>query len=519
MMKSPVETLPKTVFSAEQTRELDRIAIQEYGIPGFELMRRAANFSLEQLLATWPNTKMVIALCGKGNNAGDAYLVAMLAKLKGLEAQCIHFVAPNTLSGDAKSAYEQCHETEVHIAAYNYDTFRILLEKQTSDCIIVDGLFGTGLNRDLDANYADAIELSNTVRREKSNIHTISLDIPSGLSANTGRIFNACIEADLTTTFIANKIGLMTGVGRHYSGQIAFHDLNLIEGIFSEVPSSLHLPKITELLEVLPAREQHTHKGKQGRALLVGGNKGFGGAILIASQACARVGAGLTSVITHEDYLNSVILHQPEVMAHTYNPIESNTLFEMADVIAIGPGLGKDEWAERLLKRTLNENCFKVLDADALNILAENPILIESLDTNTLITPHPGEAARLLDCSTTDIEEDRIKAIKALRAKLNCHVTLKGSGTLITHPNTDLITVCRYGNPGMAAGGMGDALTGIAAALIAQTYQNQSSINDVIELAVCLHSHAADEEAAAHGERGLLASDLADRARHILNRK
>ncbi|WP_197469070.1 ADP/ATP-dependent (S)-NAD(P)H-hydrate dehydratase, partial [Oleiphilus sp. HI0125] len=111
---------------------------------------------------------------------------------------------------------------------------------------------------------------------------------------------------------------------------------------------------------------------------LVGGNKGFGGAILIASQACARVGAGLTSVITHEDYLNSVILHQPEVMAHTYNPIESNTLFEMADVIAIGPGLGKDEWAERLLKRTLNENCFKVLDADALNILAENPILIES---------------------------------------------------------------------------------------------------------------------------------------------
>ncbi|KZZ48442.1 hypothetical protein A3758_01685 [Oleiphilus sp. HI0118] len=532
-MRFDIEHIPNTLYLADQVRELDRIAIQEYGIAGFELMSKAARFAFHAMIRFWPKTENILVLCGAGNNAGDGYVLASIAKKKGLSVQVVALSGPAKLTGDAQTAYQDCVRAQTPISLFEelkQGGFSKQLNALPKDSVIVDAIFGTGLCRPVSGDHLKVIQSVNAKNEQalhaeeidSTGIKILAIDIPSGLSANTGQVLGACLKADLTATFIGNKLGLMTGKGRHYSGTLVFDDLDVPATAYEGIEATAFCPQLGKLRSALGPRTMHSHKGKQGRALLIGGNTGFAGAILLASQACARTGAGLTSVITKAEHCSSVVLNQPEIMAHSATSPDAPELFACADVIGIGPGLGQDAWAYQLLEKSLKQNGFKVLDADALNLLAKHPELSALIDDQTVLTPHPGEAARLLETSAAEIERDRLSSVRALQKTFGCHIILKGSGTLIAHPHSlsePEISLSRYGNPGMASGGMGDTLTGILCAIIAQmaNANTPKSTSRAIELAVCLHSAAADIEANQHGERGLLASDLPNTARTLLN--
>jgi ADP-dependent NAD(P)H-hydrate dehydratase / NAD(P)H-hydrate epimerase len=509
---------PSEVYLANEVRELDRVAIEEYGIAGIELMERASRFALHTLLKFWPKTEHIAVLCGAGNNAGDGYLLAALAKKRNIDCVCYYLSDPSLLKGDAKTAFEMSKAQHVKIVPFNpHASFSET--NLGANAVIVDALLGTGLNRAVSSEYIQAIEACNA-----SSLPVLAIDIPSGLSANTGKPQGIAIEADITATFIGNKLGLMTGEGRQYSGAIIFDSLKLPCEVRKHVRPSIHCLNLSELLERLPKRARNSHKGKHGHTLLIGGNEGFGGAIILATQAAARMGGGLLSVITRPANSASVLQGTPEAMTHAVTEPElASTVINKATVIGIGPGLGKDKWAETLLKFALESNSFLVIDADALNMIAANPALKHQLKQRSLtqtqgshlITPHPGEAARLLNSDTHTIENDRLEAVKKLQNDFGGHALLKGSGTLIAHPSGKL-SVNPYGNPGMASGGMGDTLTGIIAGLMSNFQGLDTEL--LCELACCLHACAADMEANENGELGMLASDLPKHARRLLNK-
>lgn len=535
-MNQSIDNLPNAVFLGDQTRELDRIAIQEYGIPGFELMSKAARFTFHAIIKKWPEAGHLIILCGAANNAGDGYFVASLAAKRGYKVDCIALTDPSKLKNDAALAVRSCNDTSVVITHFERDKVKKIIDSATpsKEFVLVDALLGTGLSREVKGNYLEVITLAN--KAHKSGLPVIAIDIPSGLDTNTGLTHGVAIEADITATFIGNKLGLMTGKGRHHCGEIVFSKLEIPDEVYRQVPPNIYSPTLSSQLSKLPSRAAFSYKGNNGRALLLGGTYGFAGAVLIAAQACARVGSGLTSVITQPEHCLALIQTQPEVMAHTDTSPFAEDLFTQANVIAIGPGLGQDIWAYSLLEKALTTDSFLILDADALNLIAKHETLSKHIGRRTLLTPHPGEAARLLNCSVKEIESDRLASVHALQQRFGCHVLLKGSGTLVAHPSLLISTrqneqpqeppnvmLCRYGNPGMASGGMGDALTGILAGLIAQFHHSvdddQPTIHEVIELAVNLHAAAADQQAFKKGMRGCLASDLHLSARALLNER
>jgi NAD(P)H-hydrate epimerase len=514
---------PSELYLANEVRELDRVAIDEHGIPGIELMERASRFALHALLKRWPETRHIAVLCGAGNNAGDGYFLAALAQKRNIHCHCYYLSDPSSLKGDAHTAYNLSKTQNVRIECFTPNASFVEIIS-LNNVVVVDALLGTGLNRAVSSDYTQAIEECNAC-----NLPVLAIDIPSGLSANTGKPQGIAVNADLTTTFIGNKLGLMTGEGRQYSGDICFSTLELPNEVSVKVKPSASCLKLESLLAKLPTRARDSHKGKHGHTLLIGGNEGFGGAIALATQAAARMGVGLLSVITHPSNSNNVLQRTPEAMTHAFGePDKARNLIELiekANVIAIGPGLTQDDWATNLLAQTLESDAFLVLDADALNLIALDPKLHTRLSIRNnrhIMTPHPGEAARLLNCSSKDIESDRLGAVLTLQAKFGGHALLKGSGTLIAHPS-GTIFLNPYGNPGMACGGMGDTLTGMLAGLISsygsyRTDSNSLDAETLCKLACCLHACAADAEAMENGEVGMLASDLPQRARRILNK-
>lgn len=513
----------KHIYLAEQVRELDRIAINEHGIPSYALMTKAGRFAFDRALKQWPDTQGFIVLCGMGNNAGDGYVFAQFAQAKGIPVTCITFGDCDALKGDAKRAHDEANKLKIHITPYTYDTLEAhvnidVIDDDLKSIVIVDALFGTGLTREVNGIYKDAIAHANALGAKGCRI--LALDIPSGLSTNTGIPLGCAITADLTTTFIGHKLGLVTGQGKQHSGLVELSELEIPSSLFSRFHNTqtehrIYSLDIASQLNALPKRLAHAHKGDNGRSVLVGGNYGFAGAIMIAAQACARLGAGLNAVLTRPEHCPSIVLMQPEIMAHTGLDSEStSTILSSADVIGIGPGLAQDEWARSWLERIKQTDASIVFDADALNLIADNTHLATKSDHH-VFTPHPGEAARLLACTTADLEANRLDAVRKLQQKLGGHIVLKGAGTLVAHPNGEVM-VCEYGNPGMASGGMGDALTGMLCALIAQ-FNQTLPLNQIVDLAVNLHAYAADREALNEGERGLLASDLCHQARQLLN--
>jgi len=484
------------LYSAAAVRELDRRAIEVHGVSGYTLMQRAAAMAWTALSDRWPQSRVIAVVCGSGNNGGDGYEIARLASAAGRRVRVFE-IDDLQRQGDAATARAAwLHQGGV--------------ERFGVDCldgveIIVDALFGIGLSRAPQGAARDAIEAINAAHA--AGIGVLSVDIPSGLMADSGAMPGVAVEADLTVTFIGRKFGLHTAQGPAQTGRVLLDTLELPDELYESLPSIASLMDRDALRSWLPPRRRTAHKGSNGHVLLVGGDHGMAGAILIAARAALRAGAGLVTVATHGEHVPVLVAAQPEIMFRSVETAEAlQALMSRADVLAIGPGLGQTSWSRSLFDVACAASRPLVVDADALNLLAEAGLHRD----DWVLTPHPGEAGRLLGISTAAVQADRATATAGLRKRYGGVAVLKGAGSLV---QGEQVRVCPYGNPGMAAGGMGDALTGVVAAFIAQGLD----LEDATAAAVMTHAMAGDLAAQRGGERGLAASDLIEALREVVN--
>ncbi len=484
-----IQPIPYALYRAAQVRALDRCAIDHHGIAAAELMRRAGRGAFELLRARWPQARRVLVLAGAGNNGGDGYVLAAEALAAGLDVRLLTLGDHTRLS--AASAAAAAHFAEQGGVA---EPFRRLPGDVD---VIVDALLGTGLTRAPSGPWAAAIDAVNASRAP-----VLALDLPSGLDADTGRILGVAVRAAVTMSFIALKRGCFTASGPAYCGVVHFDGLAVPPAIYAREVLSARRVDWRKERELLAPRAADAHKGTAGHVLVVGGAPGTSGAARLSGEAALRAGAGLVSVATHPAHAALLNLSRPELMVQAVRAADSLVqAAARADVIAVGPGLGRDAWGRALFEAVLTLERPLVVDADALNLLARAPRRREQW----ILTPHPGEAARLLDQDVADIERDRFAAAAALQARYGGAVVLKGAGSIIHGPGQRPPAVCSDGNPAMASAGMGDALTGIIAALWAQAPALDPQ--QVATAGVCLHA-AAGDRAAGGADRGLLAGDL-----------
>ena len=484
-----VTDLPLSLYSAAQSRELDRLAIALNEDSAYALMYRAAESAYRVLKEQWPEAQQLLVLCGPGNNGGDGYLLATLAHNDGKQVNLL--VAGNQPSSEeAQCAAQQWHNCDVETISYEQ-----LQEALANADVVVDALTGTGLKRDLKDEWAELVSAIN-----HSSLPVLALDIPSGLDADTGAVRGIAIQASVTISFICLKKGQYTASGPDYCGYLILDDLGLPEKIYQQVAADCELIDAQELKKHLPPRKQASHKGTHGHVLIIGGDHGMAGAVTLAAEAALRSGAGLVSVATRGEHSLLINARNPEIMCHGIDsPDQLQPLLRRADVVAIGPGLGESEWAKNILAEVMATQLYLIVDADALKLLKANPVK----RGRWILTPHPGEAGVLLGSQAAKIQQDRFAALKDISERYQCVTVLKGNGTLVQAVADDHVYVCKQGNPGMASGGMGDVLTGVIAALVAQGL----SLSAAARLGVYIHANAADMAAMA-GERGMLASDL-----------
>jgi len=494
------QELPRDLYRAAQLRALDHCAINEFGIPGFQLMRRAGQFAFKQLVRRWPDAKRISIWCGAGNNGGDGYLVAGLAQQRGLSVQLVLMGDEQKLTGDAALACQWAHGCGVKFTRYQNSV-------NIDADVVVDALLGTGLDQAVRAPFDQAIADIND-----SQVPVMSLDTPSGICSDTGCMLGVAVQAEMTVTFIALKQGLFTGKGPECCGDIVFDDLAVPEEVYArQEPAAIRLD--AELLKgVFTPRSRDAYKGDFGHVLVVGGNHGLGGAVIMAAQAAGRVGAGLVSVATRPEHVSALLARCPEVMAQGIaGGDELRTLLVGKTIVVVGPGLGADDWARELLAVVLEASLPLLVDADALNLIATAD---DKSRESWIMTPHPGEAARLLQCSVADIQADRFAAARAIQLRYGGVVLLKGVGSLVVGSVAEPVVLCDGGNPGMASGGMGDVLSGIVGGLLAQGF----SLDRAVHVGMLLHVEAADRAAVA-GERGMQATDLLPYLRELVNQK
>ena len=489
--------LPTDIYSVATVREIDRTAIQEKGVPGYTLMTRAGTFSVRETLAAFPDARHWQVLCGPGNNAGDGYVLARLAANAGISVSVVAVSKPSALVGDAATAYADFAAAGGRVSAWAGGI-------DPAATLIVDALLGSGLIRDIGGDFAAAVGAINA-----AGIPIVALDIPTGLNGDTGAVMGDAVHADLTVTFVGLKQGLFLGRGSAYRGELRFSGLEIDPSCYVAKPVELRRISAEGTASMLPRRSRTAHKGDFGHVLVIGGGVGMPGAVILCGEAALRAGAGRVSVATDASHAVAVVNDRPELMARgVSSAADIEPLLSNSEVIAVGPGLGRSEWANGLMQKIQQAKHRSVWDADALNWLAENPNRCE----NRVITPHPGEAATLLGVSTADIQADRRAAVEELQQQYGGVAVLKGAGSLIKSEQ-GVPWISTSGNPGMAAPGMGDVLTGIIAALLGQGL----SLEDAATTGVEIHAQVGDL-AALNGERGMLASDLLAELRNVVNR-
>lgn len=495
------------VWTPESVRTLDRTATRAFAITGYQLMTRAAEAVCAAVSASWPQARRWVVLCGGGNNGGDGYVIARLARRAGLEVRVCALVDPAELSGDAATAWR-----DFGVAGGALTPFAP--EVLTEADLVIDAILGIGLTRPVTGAILRAIETVNGAR-----VPVVAVDIPSGLDATTGLPLGAAVRADLTITFVGRKLGLYLGEGRAYAGRVEFADLGIPRAVVASAglagQARMRLFTAGDLARVLPRRSATAHKGNFGHVLVVGGNHGMSGAVRLAGEAALRAGAGLVSVATRPAQAALLPLVRPELMCHGIDePADLAPLLARATVVALGPGLGQDDWARKLLAAVLATPLPLVVDADALNLLAARPLQ----RPNWILTPHPGEAGRLLGSSSADVQHDRLGALHALHHRYGGTIVLKGSGTLIGGAGAPP-WLNTSGNAGMATAGMGDVLTGVIAGLFAQAAAVLHGPEFDAELAAAatfVHGAAGDAAARA-GQRGVVAGDLLMNLQSCLN--
>lgn len=487
----------RPLYLAEQVRELERRAIAAEAHE-LALMQRAGEAAYDTLRARWPRLEKLSVLCGGGNNGGDGYVVATLAARDGIAVQLITLTPTARLAGSAQQA--QALSQAAGLAAVDWHADMVL-----EGDVLIDALLGTGTHGAPRAPFDEVIQHMNA-----SNKPILSIDVPSGIDADTGFVEGPAVRAALTVTFVADKLGLHTGAALDHVGDIVYARLGVDIASHTDVAPIAWRHTRHDIDVALQPRLPNSHKGSHGHVLVVAGASGMGGAALMTSEMVARVGAGKVSLATDPAHVTASLTRFPEIMAHGVRGVpDLAALVDAADCIAVGPGIGSDAWGQAALKCVLDAGKPCVVDADGLNLLADDQGGRRRDDW--ILTPHPGEAARLLGWSTGDVQRDRRAAVTALQTRFGGVVVLKGAGTLVFDGGT--LSLCPFGNPGMASGGMGDSLTGIIAGLMGQV----ESLATAARIGVVVHALAADAAGQAGGERGLLASDLASYARRLAN--
>lgn len=489
--------IDKRIYTPARVREMDRTAIEDEGIEGYVLMCRAGTAAFADIRERFPGARHWLVVCGAGNNAGDGYVIARLALKAGIDVTTAALTDPQQLRGDALRAWQNFQAAGGGTVPFD----PALLSPAD---VVIDALLGTGIDRPVAGAYRDAIE--SIVR---AALPVVAIDMPSGLNGETGAVMGSAIRAALTVTFVGLKQGFYLGAGPDHVGAILCHDLGIPPDAVAGIEPALRRFATDDLATLLPPRQATDHKGHFGHVLIVGGNRGMGGAARLAGEAALRSGAGRVSIAAHRDVIAFVAAGRPELMVRGIDsPAGLDDLVARASVVALGPGLGQDDWSRGLLERVMTLTQPKVLDADALNLLATAPRRRD----DWILTPHPGEAATLLGRSTTAVQADRLGAVQELVARYGGVVVLKGHATLIGAEGVVPFLVDR-GNPGMATAGMGDVLTGIVAGLLAQR-PGQT----LAAAAAAAFAHAvAGDRAAVHGQRGLIAGDLFAELRSVLN--
>lgn len=490
-------SLAHKLYRADQVRDNEKGAAEQSGCDMYTLMLRAGKCVFEQCQLQLPNSDHFLVLVGHGNNAGDGYIAACEAKNAGKQVVVCAVEPARELSGDALRAQQSWLSTGGTVNAFDAD----FIDKAE---VIIDALLGTGTNSAIRTEYATIIDAVNG-----SDKPVVSIDIPSGLEANTGQSMGRCIQADITVTFVGIKPGLTTGAGKQSCGKLVFDDLGIGKAFIGLARSSATIIELENFAQMAP-RAIHSHKGSYGRLLCIGGNKGTAGAIRLAGEAALRSGTGLVKVYAHEDSKIQINAGRPELMVITDSLEQA---LEWATCVVIGPGLGQDDWSQNAFDKTLQfcqtHNKPIVIDADALNLLSRYSGTFNMKEC--VLTPHTGEAARLANMSVEEVEADRFNAARQLAQRYHATCLLKGAGSIID--NETHAWVCRHGNPGMATAGMGDVLSGVLGALLAQALPAQLAC----KYGVCLHARAGDVLAEQFGQRGLLASDLFDAVRALIN--
>jgi NAD(P)H-hydrate epimerase len=501
--------LAHKIVSSEQVKTKEPKAANIAGCSMFELMQRAGEAAFQTLRKEWPKAQNIIVVAGNGNNAGDGYVLAKLALNWGMAVIVVCQDPKRSLQGDAKQAqldWQNMGGETQQFTEQNYAQFDV----------IVDALLGTGVNGEVNSIFQPVIKEIN-----KSSIPVLSIDLPSGMHANTGQALPICVGADVTVTFIAIKPGLVSGAGKEFCGKLNFADLAVGTEFFSIANSETQLVD-WQMLQPLKARPTNGNKGSFGKLLCIGGNQGMPGAIRLTAESALRCGVGLVKVYCHESSSLAISTGRPEIMLD-HKDLEA--ALHWCTHIVIGPGLGQDDWAHQQFSRlfahlklhpkplVIDADGLNLLatmqdDADLLNILAQLPALV--------LTPHPGEASRLLQCNIAKIENNRYLNSTNIAHKYTSICVLKGAGTIIQtdDPNQEPQSwVCKGGNPGMATAGMGDLLTGVIGAFLAQGFTAQQAA----VYGVCAHAEAGDRIALQFGQRGMIASDLLQPLRAIVN--
>jgi len=516
---------------AAQVRAADTALIGA-GIAGYELMCRAARGALRELQARWPVARDLLIVCGAGNNGGDGYALARLALARGLSPRVIAVTPLERLRGDAARAAAECVAAGVPVLACvgRGATLAEIFVREYARCdVLIDALLGIGL---IDAVRGDAAVIIKLINATQSGVQkggaltvrrpVVALDVPSGLCADTGKVQGDAVRADLTVTFILHKTGLFLEQGPVCTGALVLDDLDANPQI---VANAAGLPVLrtlepSRMRRALSPRARAAHKGEAGHVLVIGGGAGMPGAARLAGEAALRAGAGRVTVLCHASSAVPIAAGCPELMVRAIGPAVAEVgdtddhkeivgLVAAVDVLAIGPGLGQTLWARRVFTLAMAAAHAAarptIIDADALNLLADDSAGERwEFPRDCVLTPHPGEAGRLLGITASAVQADRLGALQALRERYPATIVLKGAGSLVSDHQADRPPwLCTAGNPAMAAPGMGDVLTGVIAALLGQGL----AAAEAAQIGVLWHALAGDA-AAAGVDRGLLAGEV-----------
>lgn len=503
------------VVTAEIMQTLDRRTIDEAGIPGMVLMENAGRGVVREILASYPEILKgkVAILAGSGNNGGDGYVIARYLMNRGVYVKVFLMTEQDRIKGDARSNLDILLKMDASIVEVkDLDVWKTMLPELEGYGLIVDAIFGTGLRSDVMGLVREVICDIN-----RFHIPRVAVDLPSGLHANTGDVLGACVKAERTITFALPKRGLLIYPGADFVGRLKVVDIGIPSYIVDNEKIADHLLRFENVSQFIKAREPNSHKGDYGHVLIVAGSRGKTGAAALCCQAAARMGAGLVTLAIPES-LNPIMEEKlTEVMTeplaeetpgflgiNSFETIEK--LMEGKTVLALGPGISNHEATVKLAHRIVEESTIPlVIDADGINALSFDKGPLKRAKVPVVLTPHPGEMARLVGLTSKEVQKDRVSIARDFSQTHGCYLVLKGMRSLIAEPEGDVF-INPTGNAGMASGGMGDVLTGMIPGLMAQGYEVATSV----KLAVFMHGLAGDMLAFEKGPVGLIAGDLVD---------